>query len=358
MEILVLNSNFEAVTILETFESLIWTDRYRGYGDFEIYTPLNLNALTYLQVDYYLWTEESEHVMIIEEVQINSDPENGSNILVTGRSLESILDRRIVWNQTVLNGNLQQEIQRLLNENVISPTITERKIDNFIFEASDDPYIASLEIQAQYKGDNLYDVIYDICDLYSLGFKITLTDDNKLKFKLYSGVDRSFAQDTNPYVIFSPEFDNIRNSNYLESSKSMKTVVFVDGELNDDGVTSKSKVVELPDGGGSGLDRREMYTDASYISSYTEEGELSEAEYLEQLEVQGLIDLLNNSYVTAFEGEMDTTRTFIFGRDFFMGDIVQMTNEYGMEARSRVVELVRSLSPNGIETYPTFERVD
>ena len=38
MEVLVLNTEFESVAIIDTFESLIWTDRYYEAGDFEIYT--------------------------------------------------------------------------------------------------------------------------------------------------------------------------------------------------------------------------------------------------------------------------------------------------------------------------------
>ena len=36
MEILVLNTNFESVYIIDSCISMIWTDRYNEYGDFEI----------------------------------------------------------------------------------------------------------------------------------------------------------------------------------------------------------------------------------------------------------------------------------------------------------------------------------
>lgn len=49
---------------------------------------------------------------------------------------------------------------------------------------------------------------------------------------------------------------------------------------------------------------------------------------------------------------------FRYGSDFFKGDIVQVTNEYGIEAKTRIVEFVISQDVNGIDTYPTFETVD
>lgn len=64
----------------------------------------------------------------------------------------------------------------------------------------------------------------------NVGFRIKLSDDNKFVFKLYAGADRSYDQFTNPYVIFSPKFENVINTNYLESKKTLKTVTLVAGE--------------------------------------------------------------------------------------------------------------------------------
>lgn len=95
MDIWVLDKTLEANDIVDTFNSLIWTDRYDEYGDFEIYTSVTDQALSLLQMDYYLQSRSSEHVMIIEEVLIDTDPENGNSVTITGRSLESLLSRRM-----------------------------------------------------------------------------------------------------------------------------------------------------------------------------------------------------------------------------------------------------------------------
>ena len=141
MELWVLDSKLQAIHLMDTFESLIWTDRYYECGDFEIHSSVTDILRKVLVSDNYLWSKNSEHTMIVEDIQIESDVEDGGRLTVTGRSLESILDRRIVFNKTVLSGNLQDGIKRLLNENVISPTDSSRKIENFIFEASDDEYV-------------------------------------------------------------------------------------------------------------------------------------------------------------------------------------------------------------------------
>ena len=355
MEFLILDENLNTSSVLDTYESILWTDRYNKCGDFEIYTSMSDTVLSRIKQDYYIWTRDSEHVMIVEDIQITSDAEDGNNLIVVGRSLESILDRRIIWKQTVLSGNFQNGIKKLLDENVISPTDESRKINNFIFVESTDPAVTSLTLEAQFTGDNLYEAICDLCASKDIGFKITLTDDGKFAFQLYAGADRTYDQLVNPHVVFSPSFENIINSNYLESKKSLKTVTLVAGE--GEGSDRKTKEVAISSGGGSGLGRRELYTDARDISSTTDNGTLTEAEYNSQLEQRGKEKLADNTVTKTFEGEMETSKMFVYGEDFFMGDMVQIVNEFGIEAKARVVEMIHSQDENGIDFYPTFETI-
>lgn len=349
-EILVLNPNLEIIKNIDTLKSLIWTDRYYGAGDFEIYTPVNLELMSFLQQDYYLWRKGSEHLMMIESIEIECDLEEGDHLIVTGRSLEFILDRRIVWEQTILTGKFQDVIQTLLNENVISPAIEDRKISNFIFEPSTDPNILFLDenytVDAQIeRGTNLYEAILALCFERGVGFKITLSDD-KFIFKLYKGQDRSYDQFDNPYVVFSSNFENLMNSNYIETKTNLKTVTLVDGE-------DKSTVV----GGGSGLTRREIYTDAKSIYRTVDGVTLTDEEYLAQLEQRGSEVLSEHSFSTSFDGELDSVTTYKYGEDFFLGDIVQIINEYGIEAKARVIEMIYSQDSSGLKEYPTFTAV-
>ena len=190
------------------------------------------------------------------ELDEHTDPENGNSVTITGRSLESLLSRRIVWTQTLLDGSVQDCIKKLLDENVISPKDVNRKIPNFVFETSVEKAVTEPKITAQFTGDNLYDVISEICRLTGLGFKVTLNDKKQFVFKLYAGADRTYAQTENPYVVFSPKFENIANSNYLESKKEYKNVALVAGE----GEGAERKTTSV--GEGSGLERRELFVDA------------------------------------------------------------------------------------------------
>ena len=157
--------------------------------------------------------------------------------------------------------------------------------------------------------DSLYTVIKGLCEENNIGFKIILTDDNKFEFSLYAGADRSYDQTENPYVVFSPNFENIINSNYYSSKANLKNVTLVAGE--GEGASRKTTVV----GSGSGLDRRELFTDARDISSDTEDGQLPENEFIAQLTAKGEKNLADHDRVTAFEGEVEVTRLFKYGED-------------------------------------------
>jgi len=352
MVLWVYTTDFEKVAVIDTFESLIWTDRYQYAGDFELYMSPSNDLLQYLVKGYYIMSNESDHLMIIEGIKITSDIETGNHLTITGRSLESILDRRIIWDQTNFdNANLQNAIKKLLTNAIISPSDADRQISNFKFETSTDENITSLKLDAQYTGANLYNTISEICVANNIGFQIIPDDDWNFVFSLYCGEDHSYSQTALPHVVFSPRFENIINSNYLESDEKIKNVVLVAGEGEGSDRTKYSV------GSSSGLARRELYVDARDLSSTTSDGTLSASVYKSMLINRGKEKLADYSVETYFEGKVESTQIFVFGTDYNVGDIVQIVNEYNVKARVRVTEVIRAQDINGFSTVPTFEAV-
>lgn len=259
MNILVQDQNLVPIKLIDAYKSAIWTERFREAGDFEIVT--SVDALDYIQKGYYLTRPDSDRVMIVEGFQIETDSETGNWLIVNGRSIESLLDRRIVWDMTTLDSKLDYAIKRLITENVISPGIADRTIPNIAYKESEDSYIDSLYITAQFTGDNLYDTICAICETFDIGWKMVLNANDKFEISIFPGTDRSYEQTSNPYVVFSPSFDNIINSQYVESDKELKDVALVAGEETGD--TRRRQIV----GSNSGIERRELYVDARDLQS-------------------------------------------------------------------------------------------
>ena len=198
-------------------------------------------------------------------------------------------------------------------------------------------------LETSFQGDNLYDIVQAGCQVNSLGFKVTLSG-KKLDFQLYAGKDRSFSQTVNHFVIFSPGFDNMLSSNYEESLEKYKNLCYVKGEVAaGDATESKLTSAYRSRTEPSGLQRREVYSEVS-----------GDFETEAQLKERGLETLEDNAATKCFEAEVDTNIMFQYGKDFFLGDIVQVENEYGMQARARVTEVITTHDPSGFSCYPTF----
>lgn len=354
MDYLLLNKKFETISVLDVYESVIWTDRYSSYGDFEFYTSASKDNIDMFKEGFYVWGSESKHLMILGNTKIESDVEFGNHLTIEGKSLEFILGQRIIWNQTILNGSLQDMILKLLNENIINPTDSNRKIENFIFSPSEDSRITSLKIETQFTGDNLYEAIKAICDVENIGFSVILNEQNQFVFSLYMGIDRSYAQLQNPYVVFSQDFDNIINSNYYEKVFSYKNVGLVAGE--GEGSLRKTSIVGNSE--VSGIDRKELYIDARDLSTQTPSGTISDAQYQVLLQNRGNERLETYKKEKEFSGEIETTQMFKYGKDFFMGDIVQLENEYGSKSSARIMEFIYHDGKEGSQNYPTFDILD
>lgn len=350
MDAFILDTKYVQKKVIDAYVSFIWTERFNTYGDFELYVPVSSDILTGVLLDDYVEIRDSDRSMIVESIQIDTTSD-GPRMTISGRSLESILLRRIVWKQTILKGNLQDELERLFNENIISPTEPGRKID-MVFKKSEDPKITALEVDLQLFGETIYDVVADTCANNDIGFKVTRNFDNQFVFELYSGTDRSYEQTDRPYVVFSPDYDNLLESNYLNSKQDSKTIALVSGE--GEGSEIKTKSVTVESGAGEGLSRREMYVDAGSISTVSEDGTVAEDDYNAQLAEKGEEELSKVNIAPSFEGEIENQVQFRYGIDFQIGDIVQIANEYDFKGRSRITEYIRSYDAEGANAYPTF----
>lgn len=400
MDINILNKNYEVVAVCDVFESLIWNVKYNGYGDFELCVPANSAALPYLREDYYLEILDSNRTMIIEHYEPLTDVEEGSTVMFSGRSLESILTRRIVWTQTILSGNLQEAIKKILNDAFINPSNESRRIHNFVFIDSDDPNVTGATIdETMFTGDEVIDVVEPLCQNAKLGWIIALMkvvnvntlpqignpkilyilDENKyywdefsntyktienldlpdekfvMAFRLYSGKNRTTKQTILPHVVFSLYNDNLFSAKRTIDKKNYKNVTLVAGE----GEGTARRTLEY--GEAEGLERREYFTDARDISSNKGRPDaISDANYNKLLAERGKTKLAEQTIEREVEAEVDTSvySMFTYQKDYFIGDVVENVDEYGVAFASRINEMTIHLDSKGYSSYPIFEQED
>ena len=360
IKITVLNSSMEEVTEIDKYSSFIWTDRYNEAGEFELAIPVSSPYCKYLMKGFYLRIPTSNRLMIIEAKKTETDSEDGDKYIITGRSLESILDRRIVWKQTNVNGSVQNALKTIIDDAFIAPEDSRRRVSNMVFLMSIDPVVlaASYNKVAQYMGDIVYDVTKKVCQSKHLGFKMIWIDGH-FQFSLFAGKNRSYNQTINSYVVFSPNHDNLISSKYLESIKNYKNLLRIGGEGEGATRTFIKYFFEFEDENAtepSGLERREIFLDCSDVSSITSGNTVMDVDqYTNALVNKGVEKMVDLVPETAFEGEIDTTIMYKYHYDFEVGDIVEIKNEYGNQDQVRITEVVQTWDPSGYSCVPTLE---
>lgn len=345
MEFYILDSDRKLVAVIDHFLSAIWTPRYDDVGDFELQLPPSLDVFRTMKEDYFVTRLDDEMVGVIERVELVTEEEDGSYILVSGRCAKSLLDRRIVWKQTTLSGTVEDCVRQLITENVVSPTDPNRAFSGFRL-GDRNGFVWTMQMQVT--GDNLLEVITKICKTYGYGFDVVL-DGDVFVFELFKGVDRSLSQEINPHVEFSHEFDNIITLEYAKEKTEFKNVALVAGEGEGDDRKTTSV------GYASGINRRELYVDARDIS--TNEGAIDAETYDLLLYERGSEKLTEHVMLTEFSGQVEPSTNYEYKVDYFLGDIVQITNEYGITITSRITEVIECEDANGYSITPTFEEV-
>ena len=340
----IMNSSFEKIGLIDDYISFIWSTRYYACGDFELCVDVSVEHINMLQIGYYVMREDDENVGIIEKILLKKNEDNQELLIVSGRFLSSIIGRRIISSQTQINATVDKGIYSLLSNEIINPKDSERKVSDLIFKS----LLSKTErINAQYTGKNLLTVIEELCLTYGIGFKTILDESNMFVFLLYEGIDRSYNQNLNPYVVFSNQYDNLISSEYEENHQVLVNAVLVAGE----GEGIDRKMLWVTNNNEQGLDRYEYFADRRDLQS--NDGQITESEYIDQMMSAGESKL--TTYTSAFTGKV-YFNNIVYRKDVYVGDICTIENEkWGIYVNSRLVEVIESVNEAGeYSIIPTF----
>lgn len=274
MELYILDSLLRRKNVIDRFESMIWTERYSAWGDFELVIFSTLESRTLFQAGTRLAMSDSYRVMTVEFVENAVDSEGRQLLTVKGRSLEAILDDRTARNtfadlsttpKWVLTGTPGAIVRQIFNEicrtnvNFADDEIPFLQLGS-IFPASNIPEpddVITVELDLQ----SVYTAIKEICDNYDLGFRLVRNFDlSELYFDVYSGSDRTTLQNILEPVVFSPSLDNLTNTSEITSISNYKNIAYVFHTVGVQVVTADGVSVEV-----EGFERRVMYVDATDI---------------------------------------------------------------------------------------------
>lgn len=343
---------FNQVRIIDDATSVIWVTRYNKAGEFEIYLPADNELIKLFSYDGVIITrDDTNRAMYVEKLKLTTSAEDGDYLTISGRSVECILGRRVIPQQTIIQyPSFETGLYYLIYDNVINPSDAERKI-SFIRYAS--PHGWNDKIDMQITGKNLLTAVEDICTTYDTGFKLYFTKDAQthepfLRFDLYRGVDRSLSQNENTRVIFSPEFENLGNTEYSVDRTQLCNWCYVagEGEGNERKIREISSIIE------PGLYVFERWVDARGISS--NDGEISASDYTKMLVAQGNEEIENSKKIQSFSGEILNVNAYKYGVDYNLGDKVSIVNEYGIRGDATITEISEIEDETGYRLIPTL----
>ena len=351
MDIYVLNGLNGVADIISSYQSCIWNVQYFSQNDFQLVVNAsteNVNSLkpgTYLVRDCDISSDGFNNVMVIQNYKLDFDTEKGWLLTLTGKGLKNdLLKRRVVWSQTNLTGNAEAAIRQVITQNVISPTDSGRAISNFVLDALQG-FTDTIEVQLM--GENIAQWLEEICTTYGYGWDVYIKN-GKYTFKLYKGTDRTYNQSAVTPVVFSPEFDNLLSSSYTYDMGNYQNAALIGGEGS--GTSQRTATI----GTATGLNRYEAYIDGGSVSS---NGEIiTEAQYTAMLQEYGQTQLDQTAFTESFSGEIDSNCLYKLNQDFFLGDLVQIQNEKGIQATPRIIEIIYAIDENGSSVVPTFSK--
>jgi hypothetical protein len=358
MELYTLDASLRRTEVVDVFESLIWTEKYREMGDFELHidsTPENRKLLV---AGTKLATNTSYRMMEIETITDAVNDDGKQTLKIVGPESVRVLEDRLAkattgnlvtdgaWTLTGTPGTIARKI---FTDICVTGTLSQWDKIPFIQPGNLFPAGTIAEpadsINYVVEPASVYEAIKKICDTYDMGFRLLRNfDTSQLYFEIYTGDDRTTSQTTRAPVVFAPELDNLQNTTELTTYAGVKNVAYV---YSDQGYVEV--IAEGTDPEISGFDRKVLYVKADNL-----EGTPTTQQITDYLTQKGVEELAKAKPLSAFEGEINQNSTYKYGVDYNLGDLVELRNSDGATNRMRVTEQIFVTDEQGDRQYPTL----
>lgn len=262
--IYVLNNNLQKIGIVDNYQSLIWSKRYRERGDCELYLPANTDTVNLLKQGRYIIRDDDDMVCRIKKTEVTTDADAGDYLTVTAYDVKDILEQRIVWGMQTADGNAEDFARRIIDGAVGETADPARQIlkpdGSLLFRLGPAAGFDDVTTE-QIDFANVGQKVVEWCKRHEWGSRVTLSDGG-LWFTFYRGTDRSET------VIFSPDYENLSTTDYIVDATDMGNVSLVGAEGG--GFNRVRGTV----GAATGIDRYEFFIDARDLSTSISLGEI------------------------------------------------------------------------------------
>lgn len=388
--------DFEVGNLVEGWRTLIWTERFQPWGDFELHTE-DIDYTRDILPERSLCTlRDTDEVMIVDTHNVKKNDNGVPELIIKGRTIDSFLTNR-VWKNAPYGKTVKMQHKYTIKEAaavwvwnaVVNDTGDDvirngetypagNSLPHVIVTVSmpagtDDGSVKARKIQ----NGVVYDQLMTFLSSGKLGIRIirpngtkgrkvnvgsggafstdAVADITNLRFDIYKG--RDLTDD----VVFSWRAGHLENPEYMFSSETLKTGAYVVGDPRNHYYTDPDV---LP-GTNTGWNRRDTFVDGGSKDDLTQGGSESDAafaarkaaaadDFEESLEDLGLRAVRKEgAHINTVDAQISPFINFKYNVDYRLGDRVKVQGEYGSDNKW-VTEFIRTEDSNGEVGYPTL----
>ena len=375
---------------IANYESLSFVRSWHGIGDFELRINRHKQYTDVLQKGNIIAMGKSTHKVyriLHREIELDKDGKATENWRITGLELKSVVGQRITvpppnTPYDVISGPSETAMKHYINNHLVNPINPSRKINQLVI-AENMGRGSDMDWQSRFQ--SISEEEHIIAMMSGLGWNIKIDyDSKKWLYDVYEGKDLSVNQDVNNRVIFSPQFNNIKNMSFSDSDLNYRNAAYIGGQ----GEGIERRIIEL--GEAQGLSRHELFVDARDVpeemdvDGYSKPQPRPVADIERDLIASGekaLIELSSDLYleaqmmppITREEYELEHSylstlqvyenvikkishsSTFNYEIDYDLGDIVTIQNkDWGVTLDSRITEIKEIYEVGGFSLEATF----
>lgn len=387
MEIYILDDLLREIDVVDEwqYESFIWTERYAERGDFQLVARSTPSMKNRFVADTLFMIRDSKRIMRVNTVDETVDEEKGAILTIKGYDLVWILQQRIstvkeedgnlraitYWNGWAPIALMNDMVWRAcipgsgwqISTGDMIPFLNDwHTTPGSLYPASNIPEPEPAGILWEQKMASLYSAVTDVAKSYDLGFRLYKDPNSaKLYFEAYNGVDRTSAQSVYPPVVFSNDMENLKNTTEYKDNTEHFNVVYcsyvyknpVTGGYPEDLTTTVVVTDPQLAFSSGGFDQKTKTITITQLPEGVDPG--NPLDYLVQLATE---ELNRSRPSDIYDGEVDVNSTYLYERDYNLGDIIEIRGDNGGGAFMRVVEQIFKYDSNGKSSYPSLINKD
>ena len=341
------------IGMISDFKSLIWTERWGSFGDFEMVV---IDRPEYRQLKpgtIFELNREGTTAMMLETSERNVTTTDRL-IKLKGRSIEIVADYIFLQKTSVYKGSTEACAHKVFTSALHYDNgrhAFAKDLDLSLFSTFLGSYGTTNLITYQTDDSSVLSQYHSLLDLTLSGYAVKRSNTpGQFNYSFEVITDRPRENDK---VFFSASLDDFESFNILKSISTYRNVVYV-RYTNLDGQEQYMPVYNSQYRSGTALPwemGRRMYV-LDYTDEKYQEYE-SYADFTASLVNMANRDLAEKSFQNVFDGKLNPVSRYSFPRDYKLGDLVPVLSD-SEKYTALITEYIISATTNSIEEYPTL----